>query len=314
MESSPGKHILITNDDGIDAYGLGVLVENVSALPGMRVTVVAPSAQQSATSHSLTLTAPLRVIRRGRGRYAVTGTPTDAVLMALEQILADDPPDVVLSGINHGPNMGEDVLYSGTVAAAMEGALFHKPSFALSLASWHPRDFSGAAAFVRRFLPRLLEQPLPPGTLLNINIPDGPEDALKGVKVAKLGSRVYHDVITDHVDPRGRPYYWIGGRGPTWEEAPDTDYTALSAGYVAVTPLMIDITDYKLLAEMSKFETDGLPGQPIAEPDRYRPSGDVGEADGPDDPRGPGVPRDARDPGRGGRDPGAAGDEWTGES
>jgi 5'-nucleotidase len=269
----PDKHVLITNDDGIEAYGLRVLAENVAALPGLRVTVVAPSDQQSASSHSLTLAAPLRIIEHGPGRYAVTGTPTDAVLMAIERILADDPPDIVLSGINHGPNMGEDVLYSGTVAAAMEGAVLEIPSCALSLATWHPTDFSGAAAFVRRALPEILAFPLVRNSMLNINIPDGDERSIRGVKVAKLGSRVYHDVITDQVDPRGRPYYWIGGRGPTWRDVENTDYAAVQAGYVSVTPLIIDLTHDRLLAEMHGLDTEGLPGEPDPATREYSPGG-----------------------------------------
>jgi len=221
--------------------------------------VVAPADQQSATSHSLTLTLPLRIIERAPDRFAVTGTPTDTVLVALEKILKHDPPDVVLSGINHGPNMGEDVLYSGTVAAAMEGAMFHIRSYALSLATWHPTDFSGASAFVRRALPEILAFPLEAGSLLNINIPDGPEIAIKGIKVARLGSRVYHDVITDQVDPHGRPYFWIGGQGPTWARENGSDYCAVEEGYVSLTPLMVDLTHYGLQQEMKHLERDGLP-------------------------------------------------------
>jgi len=281
------KHILITNDDGLEAFGLRVLSETVAAMPGYRVTVVAPADQQSATSHSLTLTAPLRVIEHGTGRFAVTGTPTDTILVALEKILKHDPPDVVLSGINHGPNMGEDVIYSGTVAAAMEGAMFGIPSYALSLATWHPTDFSGAAAFVHRVLPEILDYPLARGSLLNINIPDGPEEALRGIKVGRLGSRVYHDVITDQVDPRGRPYLWIGGRGPTWNEDPDTDYSAVHAGYVAITPLMIDLTHYKLLAGMGQLAHTGLPGESWSGAAAFGPGGSAGAPNNPGEMGGP---------------------------
>jgi len=266
-------HILITNDDGIDAFGLRVLEETLRSIDDYRVTVVAPADQQSATSHSLTLTLPLRIIERAPDRFAVTGTPTDTVLVALEKILKNDPPDVVLSGINHGPNMGEDVLYSGTVAAAMEGAMFHIRSYALSLATWHPTDFSGASAFVRRALPEILAFPLEAGSLLNINIPDGPEIAIKGIKVARLGSRVYHDVITDQVDPRGRPFLWIGGHGPTWKEDPDTDYSAVQAGYVAITPLRLDLTNYKVLAQVGALASEGLPGDPWPGCEDYGPGG-----------------------------------------
>ncbi len=258
-KSQPERHVLITNDDGIDAHGLAVLEETIRSMPGFRVTVVAPSDQQSASSHSLTLTSPLRILDRGDGRYAVTGTPTDTVLVAMEKILRSDPPDIVLSGINHGPNMGEDVIYSGTVAAAMEGTMFGLPSYAFSLAAWHPTDFSGAAEFLRRMLPSLLEFPLAKGSLLNINIPDGPPHAIGGVRVTRLGSRVYQNVITDQVDPHGRPYLWIGGQGPTWEREQGTDYSSVEEGFVSITPLMVDLTHYDMMQQMKALERDGLP-------------------------------------------------------
>lgn len=252
------RHVLLSNDDGIDAPGLQALEETIRALPGFRVTVVAPSDQQSASSHSLTLTSPLRILERGEGRFAVTGTPTDSVLVALEKILRTDMPDVVLSGINHGPNMGEDVIYSGTVAAAMEGTMFGVPSYAISTAGWHPSDFSGPVAFLKENLERILAFPLRKGSLLNINIPDGPPSGIKGIRVTRLGSRVYQNVITDQVDPHGRPYFWIGGKGPTWEKENGTDYSAASQGYVSLTPLMVDLTHYGLHQEMKGLEQDGL--------------------------------------------------------
>ena len=259
---NPRRHVLLSNDDGIDAPGLQALEETLRALPGFRVTVVAPSDQQSASSHSLTLTSPLRILERGEGRWAVTGTPTDSVLMALEKILADDRPDVVISGINHGPNMGEDVIYSGTVAAAMEGTMFGIPSYAFSTAGWHPTDFSGPMAFLRGNLERLLAFPLRRGSLLNVNIPDGPPEAIRGVRVTRLGNRVYQNVITDQVDPHGRPYFWIGGKGPTWEKGEDTDYAAAQSGYVSVTPLLVDLTHYGLHREMQELEHDEGTGAP----------------------------------------------------
>lgn len=255
------RHVLISNDDGIDAKGLSTLEKVLRDSPEFRVTVVAPHDQQSASSHSLTLTAPLRILERGSGRYAVTGTPTDSVLVAMEKILRSDPPDLVISGINHGPNMGEDVLYSGTVAAAMEGTMFGLPSYALSLAAWHPGDFTGAESFLRRALPEILDFPLRKGTLLNINIPDGPPEAIQGLRVTRLGSRVYQNVITDQVDPHGRPYLWIGGQGPTWTREKGTDHNAVDDGYVSITPLLIDLTHYGLYDQMKELEREGLPGQ-----------------------------------------------------
>ncbi|MCP4571260.1 MAG: 5'/3'-nucleotidase SurE [bacterium] len=258
------RHVLISNDDGIDAPGLLALEELVRSMPGFRVTVVAPSDQQSASSNSLTLTAPLRIIERGPDRFAVTGTPTDTVLVAMEKILKEDQPDLVLSGINHGPNMGEDVLYSGTVAAAMEGTMCGIPSYALSTSGWHPTDFSGITEFLSHTLENILAFPLRKGSLLNINLPDGPPDAIKGIRVTKLGNRVYQDVITDKVDPHGRPYLWIGGRGPTWDEADGTDNGATEAGYVSITPLLVDLTHYGLHQQMQHLNQDGLAPGPEA--------------------------------------------------
>ena len=252
------RHVLISNDDGIDAPGLRVLEETVASMPGFRVTVVAPHDQQSASSHALTLTSPLRILPAGENRHAVTGTPTDSVLVAMEKILADDPPDIVLSGINHGPNMGEDVIYSGTVAAAMEGTMFGIPSYALSLAKWHPTDFTGAAEYLRLNLDRILDFPLRKGTLMNINLPGGHLEEFKGTRVTKLGTRVYQNVITDQVDPHGKPYFWIGGQGPTWASNEGTDYTATVEGYVSLTPLMVDLTHYGLQQEMKSLERDGV--------------------------------------------------------
>ncbi len=253
---SETRHVLISNDDGIEALGLRVLEQAIARIPGFRVTVVAPSDQQSASSHALTLTAPLRILDAGENRYAVTGTPTDSVLVAMEKILKDDKPDLVLSGINHGPNMGEDVIYSGTVAAAMEGTMCGLPSYALSLAKWHPTDFSGAEEFLVNHLTSILEFPLRKGSLMNINLPDGPEENIKGIRVTNLGSRVYQNVISDKVDPHGKPYFWIGGQGPSWQNNEGTDYNACEDGYVSLTPLMVDITHYGLQQEMKSMERD----------------------------------------------------------
>jgi 5'-nucleotidase len=255
------KHVLISNDDGIDAHGLGVLESTIRDMDGFRVTVVAPHDQQSASSHSLTLTSPLRILNYGETRFAVTGTPTDSVLVAMEKILRNDMPDIVLSGINHGPNMGEDVIYSGTVAAAMEGTMFGIPSYAISLAAWHPTDFTGAAEFLRLNLQDILDFPLRKGSLLNINIPDGPPSSIQGIRVTTLGSRVYQNVITDQVDPHGQPYLWIGGQGPTWARSNGSDYNAVEEGYVSLTPLMTDLTHYGLHQTMKHLERDGLPGR-----------------------------------------------------
>ena len=253
------RHVLLSNDDGIDAFGLNLLARVLGERDDLRVTVVAPSEQQSASSHSLTMRDPLRVVAHGPGRYAVTGTPTDSVLIAVEHILRDDPPDLVISGVNHGSNMGEDVTYSGTVAAALEGAILGLPSFALSCSAWAPRTWDGVEAWLRHGLTALLDTPLPRHALLNVNIPDLPAAALKGVRVCRLGSRRYGDVITEQTDPRGRPYLWIGGSGPVWVDEPGTDALLNQQGYVVVTPLQVDMTHHALLADLRLLDRDGPP-------------------------------------------------------
>ncbi len=254
------KHILLSNDDGVDAHGLRLLARVLGENPAYRVTIVAPADQQSASSHSLTLQRPLRVLEHGDGVYAVTGTPTDCVLIAVEHILKDDPPELVISGVNHGANMGEDVTYSGTVAAAMEGAILGLPSFAVSCTSHHPQEWGGVEAFLRHELPRLLDVPLDRQALLNINIPPIAADQIRGLRVVPLGSRVYQDVITQQIDPHGNPYLWIGGNGPVWDGHPDTDGTLLAQGYVVLTPLKIDMTHRGMLEPLRALGREGRPG------------------------------------------------------
>jgi 5'-nucleotidase len=251
------RHILLSNDDGVDAYGLKLLARVLGERDDTRVTVVAPADQQSATSHSLTLRDPLRVIDYGDNRYAVTGTPTDSVLVACEHILKDDPPDAVISGVNHGSNMAQDVTYSGTVAAALEGAIYGVPSYAISCTSHRPQHWDGVETFLRGHVDNLLAQDLPRGCLLNINIPDLPANEIHGVRVARLGSRKYHDVITEQTDPRGNPYIWIGGNGPTWEPTPDTDAMLNQQGYVAITPLRVDMTHEPMIARLESLNHEG---------------------------------------------------------
>ena len=256
-------HILLSNDDGIEAFGLKVLEEALQDLPGIRTTTVAPASQQSATSRCMTLMDPLRLKQHAEHRWSVSGTPTDSVMVALGKVVSDDLPDFIISGINHGPNMGEDVHYSGTVAAAMEGCLQGIPSLAVSLADWRPNDFGGVAATVRRLLPDLIATPLPAGTLWNLNVPDGPESSVRGVRVTSLGSRTYHDVITETHDPRGRPMVWIAGQGPDWHASDGTDYNAVRDGYASLTPLKIDLTDHDTVSALSRLSVDALPGAPV---------------------------------------------------
>jgi 5'-nucleotidase len=179
--------------------------------------------------------------------------------------LADDLPDLVIAGINHGPNMGEDVHYSGTVAAAMEGCVQGLPAVAMSLADWHPCDFGAAAAFIRRMLPELVARPLPRGTMWNVNVPDGPESSLRGVKITRQGSRTYYDVVNEMQDPRGRPLVWLAGKGPRWADTEDTDYVAVRDGYASMTPLHVDLTNHAVWRERHAASDGGhdLPGEAV---------------------------------------------------
>lgn len=246
-----GLRLLCTNDDGIHARGLQVLCEAAAELG--RVEVVAPDRQQSASSHSLTLHRPLRSTEVERGRHTIDGTPTDCVLVAVN-LLLEERPDFVLSGINHGPNMGEDVLYSGTVAAAMEGTILGIPAVALSFVGGDPERLPGYRDHVRRLLESLLfREDLPEETFFNVNIPDVPPEEVKGISVTTLGRRVYADTLTRRLDPRGREYYWIGGGESRWTGREDSDFRAVRAGYISVTPLHLDLTDFELLTEVRSW-------------------------------------------------------------
>jgi 5'-nucleotidase len=247
------KRILVSNDDGIHAPGIKALAGALESAG--EISVMAPLTEQSATSHSLTLHRPLRIREMGERTYAVEGTPTDCVLVGVRKFL-EHQPDLVASGINQGPNMGEDVIYSGTVAAAMEGALLGIPAVAFSLASWEYADFAPAAEIARRLVTRFLEIPLPSRLLVNVNIPPLPADQIRGFKVTRLGTRVYNDAIVQKADPRGRPYYWIGGAAPTWEPGADTDFAAVEEGYVSLTPLLLDITDGRGFEFLNRLELD----------------------------------------------------------
>jgi len=239
--------LLITNDDGIFAPALRRLRESLARFGDP--VIVAPDRDQSATSHSLTLHRPFRIHRHEPNVFAVDGTPTDCVLSAFHGLL-DAKPDLVVSGINHGPNMGEDVFYSGTVAAAIEGTLQGVPSIALSLVTRENADFVDPARFAATLVEKVLEHGLSPRQLLNVNFPHRPWDQVHGVAVTRLGSRVYQDTLIRKQDPRGRDYYWIGGEDPVWEPREETDFHAVDAGYVSVTPLRLDLTDGHAMEEM----------------------------------------------------------------
>lgn len=236
-------HFLLTNDDGIDALGINMLHE-VLQRHG-RVTMIAPDRERSAVSHAFSLHHPLRIIQRREGVYSLSGTPVDCVMFGLRGFLdPEDLPDFVISGINHGANLGDDVLYSGTVAGALEGALFQKPSAAVSLATEFsdPKELQRlhmetAAAFMDAFIPHFIENPCDPGSLLNINVPNLSIDRIEGSRFTKLGKRIYRDRVIQREDPQGRQYYWIGGDPPDHEPEEGTDFDALTHRCVAVTPL-----------------------------------------------------------------------------
>lgn len=243
--------ILVTNDDGYLALGIRALVR--SAEPLGDVTVVAPDREQSATSHSLTLHHPLRV-RKLREALVVDGTPTDCVVLAVGELL-EDRPDFVLSGINHGANLGDDVLYSGTVAGAMEATMLGIPAVAVSYTGRDPEDIEAWVEPLAELLSRIVgREGFPEETLLNINLPAvAPGDA-RGVRVTRLGRRAYEGSLTRAEDPNGREYFWIGGGQSRWWGGPGSDFQAVEDGFISVTPLHLDLTNHRLLQDIESWD------------------------------------------------------------
>jgi len=249
--------ILLSNDDGVHARGLAALA---AALPEHEIWIVAPDREQSASSHSISLARPLRVTELAPRRFAVDGTPTDAVYMGLNLVMRGTRPDLVISGVNHGPNLGNDVLYSGTVAAAMEGALLGVSAIAVSLAGQPPHAFEDAAAFAAALARRLAAAPPPAPVLLNVNVPPGP---VKGYRFVRLGRRTYGNEVVEGTDPRGRKYYWIGGAGAASEDIPHSDCNAVfKDGLASVTPIHLDWTHDARLSEMKSWTIDGYRKEP----------------------------------------------------
>jgi 5'-nucleotidase len=266
----PGRpNILVSNDDGIHAPGLAALATALEAFG--EVYVVAPDRERSAIGHALTLHRPLRVESLGPRRFAINGTPTDCVNLAILGMLPVRP-DVVVSGINQGSNLGDDVTYSGTVSAAMEGTLLGVPALAVSLVEAGAGADYGPAARAAAELTRLLLRDHGRGvTLLNVNVPSGEP---RGLRMTRLGRRVYSEKVTEQRDPRGKLYYWIGAGPPAWEAAEDTDFAAVHAGYVSVTPLHLDLTSYDGLRALKPWESDwGRPAQGRAAGRRTRRPG-----------------------------------------
>ncbi|NNG14971.1 MAG: 5'/3'-nucleotidase SurE [Gemmatimonadales bacterium] len=247
-------HILVSNDDGIIAPGIGLLAEVCRSVG--QVTVVAPDREQSGTSHSLTMHRPIRAARRPDGAYQVDGTPTDCVLLALNGLLPDRP-HFVFSGVNHGPNMGEDVLYSGTVAAAMEGVTLGVPGVAISFTGQSPETLATYKDILTGLVKRIVAATdFPPETILNINLPDRPASEVKGLRITQLGSRFYSESLTRMKDPWGREIFWIGGGTVTWTGGEQSDQRVVAEGYISLTPLHMDLTNYDLIETVHGWDLE----------------------------------------------------------
>ncbi len=242
--------ILLSNDDGYQAPGLKALAEGLAAIA--TITVVAPERNRSGASNSLTLERPLRIHTMERGFISVDGTPTDCVHLAITGLLEEEP-DMVVAGINDGANMGDDVLYSGTVAAATEGRFLGFPAIAVSMASHAPKHFETGARVAKEMVQRICQHPLSADTIMNVNVPDLPYEALKGYQATRLGHRHKAEPVVKSTDPRGRVIYWVGPAGAEQDAGPGTDFYAVRAGYVSVTPLKIDLTRHELLPEIQDW-------------------------------------------------------------
>lgn len=247
------KRLLVCNDDGITSHGLRALTEALAPLG--EVWVVAPESEQSAASHALSLHRPLRIRKHAERWFAVDGTPADCVYLAYHHLMKDGPPALVCSGINHGANLAEDVIYSGTVAAAMEGSLLGIPSIAFSLATRRVFDFTYAASFARALVQAALSAELPRQMLLNVNVPPAP---VPGYSVTTLGRHTYTGGVVEKEDPRGRRYYWIGGTGYEHVSSPDTDCTVVhEEKRVSITPMMLNLTDQTFLEPLRQWKLEG---------------------------------------------------------
>jgi 5'-nucleotidase len=242
--------ILVSNDDGYLATGINVLADALAEIA--EVIVVAPDRNRSAASNSLTLNDPLRVSKVGKNRFCVNGTPSDCVHLALEGFL-DVEPDLVVSGINHGANLGDDVIYSGTVAAATEGRFLGFPTIAISLVGHRLRHFDTAGRVARELVERLARDALPAQFILNVNVPDRPYEELEGIVATRLGYRHKSEPVVKSTDPHGRTIYWVGPAGPSAETGPGTDFYEIARGAVAVTPLKVDLTRHEALPQLSEW-------------------------------------------------------------
>ncbi len=242
--------ILLSNDDGVNAIGLQTMASSLATIA--EITVVAPDRNRSGASNSLSLEDPLRVAKTEKGHYSVSGTPTDCVHIAVTGML-DELPDMVVSGINDGANLGDDILYSGTIAAATEGRFLGLPAIAVSLAKHGGTHFDTAAHVVKTLVLGLLKNPAPADTLLNVNVPDIPISEIKGFEITRLGTRHVAEPTVKAEDPRGRTIYWVGEAGQAADAGPGTDFHAVQNGYVSVTPIKIDLTHYEAMDKLSTW-------------------------------------------------------------
>lgn len=248
-------HILLSNDDGYLAEGLRRLAEGLAALG--RLTVVAPDRNRSGASNSLTLDVPLRMTTLDDGTIRVDGTPTDCVHLAITGLL-DEEPDMVVSGINSGPNLGDDVIYSGTVAAAMEGRFLGLPAIAVSMGRFDAEHYASGVQATLQLVRQLETVPLPADTILNVNVPDLPWEKIQGFRATRLGHRHRAEPVARSTDPRGREIFWIGPAGPEQDAGPGTDFDAVRNGYVSVTPLQVDLTRHAALDTVSEWLAAGV--------------------------------------------------------
>ena len=250
------KQILLTNDDGVHAPGLQLLFKKSRILG--KATIIAPEQDSSASSHSLTMNRPLRVRKLGESVYSINGTPTDCITIGIGKILPQKP-DLVISGINPGPNLGDDVSYSGTVSAAIESTMLGIPAIAVSLAAESdPLHYETAVDFSIRLAEIILAKGLPKDTLLNVNVPNSPAGSIEGVLFTRRGRRLYEDAIKETRDPWGRKHYWIGGGTPSFDAGKDTDSAAISVNKISITPMHLDPTNYEALKFLQKEWTDLL--------------------------------------------------------
>ncbi|MEY6430889.1 5'/3'-nucleotidase SurE [Thioalkalicoccus limnaeus] len=242
--------ILVSNDDGYQSPGLAALADALAPLGD--IVVVAPERDRSGASHSLTLDVPLRAVRAANGFIRVDGTPTDCVHLAITGLL-DQEPDLVVAGINHGPNLGDDVIYSGTVAAATEGRFLGLPAMAVSMDAFDPRHLATGARVAAELVARLRHTRLQTDVILNVNVPDRPYDQIRGFAATRLGHRHRAEPVTMAHDPRGRPIYWVGPAGPEQDAGPGTDFHAVRHGFVSITPLQVDLTRHSSIGVLEEW-------------------------------------------------------------